>query len=145
VLDYGGIIAQRGTLDFLDRLLVSDPWPEGDIIFENLGGKDYLGMMIGARRFKSFKFEKSNSGLKVYRCCFLYGDKNLLEISISVREVERSLLVVRVTSSENRWFRPQKILFSRAGLFRRDDVRDVGKEGGLTLLVEQVTGMSLSF
>lgn len=133
------------TLDFLDRLLVSDPWPEGDIIFENLGGKDYLGMMLGARKFRSFKFEKSNSGLKIYRCSFLYGDKNLLEISISVREVEKNLLVVRVTKSENRLFRPQRILSSKAGLFRSDDVRDVGKEGGLTSLVEQVTGMSLSF
>lgn len=141
MIDYGGIIAQRVTLDFL----VSDPWPEGDIIFENLGGKDYLGMMLGARRFRSFKFEKSNSGLKVYRCCFLYGKKNLLEISISAYEAEKGLLFIRVTSSESRRFRPQKILSSKAGLFRSPDVRDVGKGGGLTLLVEQVTKMSLSF
>ena len=141
MIDYGGTIAQRETLDFLGL----DSWPGGDIIFENLGGKDYLGMMLNARRFRSFKFENNNSGLKIYRCCFLYGNKNLLEISIKSREVDKGLLVVRVTRSEKRLFRSNKILSSRAGLFNSRDVRYVGKEGGLTSLVEQVTEMSLSF
>lgn len=125
-------------MGLLERFMVSDPWPEGEEVFNLLGGRDQLSLMMNARRFQSFKYEKRGV-VSMYRCSFLYGDKrNLLEISIS--EKGDRYYLVRVTSSELRWFRPRKVLFTKLNLHH-----DIVLKDDLIRPVELATSMSLSF
>lgn len=125
-------------MGFLDRFMVSDPWPEGEEVFNLLGGRDQLSLMMNARRFQSSKYERRGVA-SMYRCSFLYGDKrNLLEISFT--EKKDRYYLVRVTSSELRWFRPRKVLFTKLNLHY-----DIILEDDLIRLVELATSMSLSF
>jgi hypothetical protein len=125
-------------MNLLDLLMISDPWPEGEEVFNLLGGRDQLSLMINARRFQSSKYERRGV-VSMYRCGFLYGDKrNLLEIFITVKK--DGYYLVRVTSSELRWFRPRRVLFTKLGLYR-----DIIHEDDLIRRVELATSMSLSF
>ena len=118
--------------------MISDPWPEGEEFFNILGGRDQLYLMINARGFKAFQYEK-NGIISMYRCSFLYGDKrNLLEISITSKTDGHLLL--RVTSYELRWFRPRKVLFTKLNLHYVIILED-----DLIRLVELATSMSISF
>jgi len=97
-----------------------------------------LSLMMSARRFRSYKYDKKGV-VPMYRCSFLYGDnKNLLEISISGKK--DGYYLVRVTGSKPRWFRPNKVLFTKLNLHY-----DIVLEDDLIRLVELATSMSLSF
>lgn len=125
-------------MGLLDRFMISGPWPEGEEVFNLLGGRDQLSLMMNARRFQSFKYERRGVD-SMYRCSFLYGDKrNLLEIFIT--EKKDGYYLVRVTSSELRWFRPREVLFTKLNLHYVIILED-----DLIRLVELATSMSLSF
>jgi len=116
--------------------MISDPWPEGEELFNMLGGRDQLYLMINARGFKAFQYKEED--ISIYRCSFLYGDKrNLLEIFITEKKDGYYLVV---TSSELRWFRPRKVLFTKLNLHYVIILED-----DLIRLVELATSMSLSF
>jgi hypothetical protein len=118
--------------------MISGPWPEGEEVFNLLGGRDLLSLMINARRFKSYKYKRRGVD-SMYRCSFLYGDKrNLLEIFIA--EKEDGYYLVRVTSSEFRWFRPGEVLYTELNLHY-----DIISKDDLIRLVELATSMSISF
>ena len=118
--------------------MIPDPWPEGEEVFNVLGGRDQLSLMMNARRFQSSKYERRGVD-PMYRCSFLYGDKrNLLEVIIT--ENKNGCYLVRVTSSEFRWFRPRKVLFTKLNLHYEIVTKD-----DLIRLVELATSMSLSF
>lgn len=125
-------------MGLLDRFMISDPWPEGEEVFNLLGGRDQLSLMINARRFQSSKYERRGV-VSMYRCSFLYGDKrNLLEILF--RERKDGYYLVRVTSSELRWFRSDRVLYTELNLHY-----DIIIKEDLIRLVELATSMSLSF
>jgi len=125
-------------MGLLDRFMISGPWPEGEEVFNLLGGRDLLSLMINARRFKSYKYKRRGVD-SMYRCSFLYGDKrNLLEIFIA--EKEDGYYLVRVTSSEFRWFRPGEVLYTELNLHY-----DIISKDDLIRLVELATSMSISF
>lgn len=116
--------------------MISDPWPEGEELFNMLGGRDQLYLMINARGFKAFQYKEED--ISIYRCSFLYGDKrNLLEIKISK---ERGYTLLQVTSSELLWLRPKRKSFSSINLYP-----DTITDRSLIALVELATSMSLSF
>jgi hypothetical protein len=118
--------------------MISGPWPEGEEVFNLLGGRDQLSLMVNARRFQSSKYERRGVA-SMYRCSFLYGDKrNLLEIFIT--EKKHRYYLVRVTSSELRWFRSDRVLFTKLNLHY-----NIIPEDDLIRLVELATSMLLFF
>lgn len=123
-------------MNFLDRFMILRTCPEGEQVFDMLGGRDLLSLMINARGFKSFKYKEGDT--PICCCSFLYGDKrNLLEVKISKK---RGHTLLQVTSWEPRWLRQKIKLFSSISLYPGTIT-----ECTLIYQVEVATSMSLSF